>query len=124
MGKKEIEQEYVVQLVVDKSWLMSRGSEIVLRKLWKPYTLGLVVVLVVGVLVSNLWFSEFDQLVRYAMIAVVIGLFCSFYVLLIRGGKRYWDSIKDKEEPIEIEPMPNWWINKRKVDNVKGIPLE
>ena len=119
MKKKEAEQEYMVQLIVDKSWLMSRGSEITLRKLWKPYTLGLFVVVVLGVLASNFWLVEINQLVRYAMIAVLVGFFCSFYVLIIRGGKRYWDSKKDKDEPIEIESMPNWWRNKkRKANNV------
>ena len=63
MGKKETEQEYVVQLRVDKAWLMSKGAEVVFRKIWKQYTLGLVAVLVIGVLVGNIWFVKFDQLV-------------------------------------------------------------
>jgi len=110
MAKKQ--ETRLVQLRLSKDGLESRGAEREFRKIWKLFCLVLIVMLIGVTLVGNHSFNR--EVVGYVAIALVVVLFGLFYIRLYRAGKRFWDSIKDKKEPIELEPMPSWWRNKRK----------
>lgn len=95
-----------------EGWFRTHGEAIFLRKtLWK-FILMLVVLGVSTVALE--W--QVSSRVPFYLGCSMLGLVYFWYVVLMhRSGRIYWESIKDKGEPIELAPLPTWLGKKREV---------
>ena len=113
MGKSK-ETLFVLE-EISKSDIISRRQEIWLRKVW-VWLVPLLMVWLVGLIyVLNMMDVSWQIEATIAIVGYLL-LVIPLCFKLNRVGNQYWDEVKDKEQPIELETMPSWfwWRNKKR----------
>ena len=102
MAKEQ--KKYRVLLEVTESWIRGRGTEYHLRKWWQLYSFVLLLFL------ASAFVSEVveNNLSSYIVLGVLVVVYVVAMVGMNRAGKKFLAETKDKEEPIELPPLPKW----------------
>ncbi len=104
------QEQRMVQMKWSEGNFKNRGTNIWLRKTWWFFPLGILVI-VFGFFSISVESAVLDWI--FICVAMIWAI--SIVVCGNNAGNKYWEEIKDKKEPIELEELSKyWWWNRKK----------
>jgi len=97
VAKKE-QPKKLVQMTMTKDDIVTYGYNQALKRSWKKAMIRFLIML--GVVMVTTWFS-----IMWLAMVFAIGMFCYLLVWMMRcqkAGKRLFESVKDKPEPVGL----------------------
>jgi hypothetical protein len=96
-----------------KSDFENYRENVLIRKYWKLWMIPMVVAFAILIYAGNIENNSLGIIAIGLMVVWCIAIVVLQLGLGIGKDKKYWNSIKDQEQPIKLARLPNWWRNKK-----------
>lgn len=105
-----MKQEETRKVLMDwtEKELKDRGITIFMRKYW----IGFLAAIVLAFSAFYFCMKVPNLLLSNALIGCIFALVgLGYWLMQVLVGDKYWEKLKDKEQPIELERLPSiWWL--------------
>lgn len=109
MGKKEKEKRDILIVGASEDWVKGHGSTIWLRNHIMQMIIGFALLMILMFIGINM---NLEGTIANIYLGSICAVFFVWYVLFFnrydKAGKRYWNQVKDSEQPIKVQPLPNF----------------